>query len=122
MNDWIRYAYEYHKKFNAYFQEVPNANVPEEEQKHRNMLLDEEVKELKEGMENKDIENIAKEIADIFCVLLGTIIVYGLGEKFNEILAEVHRSNMSKTYVEGKGKGQKLEGYKEADIKSILKL
>lgn len=77
-----------------------------------------EVEEYREGVENEDIENIAKELADILYTVYGTIVEHGLQSKMREIFEAVHRSNMSKDYHAYKMiKGQ---GYIEADIASIL--
>ena len=59
-------------------------------------LLAEELKELQEGIENKDIVEIADALCDLQYVLSGAILEFGLGEKFKELFDEVQRSNMSK--------------------------
>jgi predicted HAD superfamily Cof-like phosphohydrolase len=59
-------------------------------------LLQEEVDELKEAIEAKDIVAIADAFCDIQYVLSGAILEFGLGEKFADLFAEVQRSNMSK--------------------------
>jgi len=57
-------------------------------------LIDEEFKELKEAMEQKNLVKIADGLADLLYVLYGTAITYGLD--MDPIFREVHRSNMSK--------------------------
>lgn len=59
-------------------------------------LLQEELNELKEAIEKKDIVAAADAFADLQYVLSGAILEFGLWEKFNALFAEVHRSNMSK--------------------------
>ncbi len=59
-------------------------------------LLQEELDELKEAIEAKDLVGIADAFCDIQYVLSGAILEFGLGEKFAELFAEVQRSNMSK--------------------------
>lgn len=59
-------------------------------------LLTEELKELQEGIENKDIVEIADALCDLQYVLSGAILEFGLGEKFKSLFDEVQRSNMSK--------------------------
>lgn len=59
-------------------------------------LLAEELKELQEGIENKDIVEIADALCDLQYVLSGAILEFGLGEKFKDLFDEVQRSNMSK--------------------------
>ena len=78
----------------------------------------EEVNEYQEGTSKNDLENIAKELADILYATYGTILEHGLQEKMSDIFAEVHRSNMSKDY--GPYKAVKGPDYTPADIKQIL--
>lgn len=59
-------------------------------------LIQEELNELKEAIENNDIVEVADALCDIQYVLSGTILEFGLGEKFNELFANVQASNMSK--------------------------
>lgn len=59
-------------------------------------LIAEELKELEEAIENKDIVEVADAFADLQYVLAGAILEFGLADKFQEIFEEVHRSNMSK--------------------------
>lgn len=57
----------------------------------------EELKELEEGINNRDIVEIADALCDLQYVLSGAILEFGLGEKFKALFDEVQRSNMSKT-------------------------
>ncbi len=59
-------------------------------------LIAEELKELQEAIEDKDIVEIADALCDIQYVLSGAVLEFGLGEKFRELFDEVQRSNMSK--------------------------
>ena len=59
-------------------------------------LLAEELKELEEAIENKDLVEIADALCDLQYVLSGAILEFGLGEKFKDLFDEVQRSNMSK--------------------------
>lgn len=86
-------------------------------------LLMEEVKEYLEGEENGDLENVAKELADIIYIVCGTAVSYGI--PLDKVFDEVHRSNMAKL-VDGKvkrredGKILKPDGWTPPDIRSIL--
>lgn len=60
-------------------------------------LLTEELKELKEAIDNDDLVEIADAFCDLQYVLSGAILEYGMAEKFKMLFDEVHRSNMSKT-------------------------
>ena len=59
-------------------------------------LLQEELDELKEAVEAKDIVGIADALCDLQYVLSGAVLEFGLGEKFKALFDEVQRSNMSK--------------------------
>lgn len=72
---------------------IPNA----ERCRLRINLLREELNELEEAIANNDLVEAADAFADLQYVLSGAILEFGLGEKFNAIFNEVHRSNMSKT-------------------------
>ncbi len=89
----------------------------------RMRLLKEEFDEYNQGEYNNDLENIAKELADIIYIVCGTAVSYGI--PLDRVFEEVHRSNMAKL-VDGKpvrrddGKILKPEGWTPPDIKSIL--
>jgi predicted HAD superfamily Cof-like phosphohydrolase len=89
----------------------------------RMRLLEEEFDEYNEGEYNNDLENIAKELADIIYIVCGTAVSYGI--PLDKVFDEVHRSNMAKL-VDGKpirrddGKILKPEGWTAPDIKKIL--
>ncbi len=82
-------------------------------------LMKEEVEEYLKGVESDNLENIAKELADILYAVYGTILEHGLQDKMEEIFLESHRSQMSKDYHQYKM--VKGKNYQEADIKKILK-
>lgn len=64
--------------------------------KLRVKLITEELRELQEAIDANSIVDIADALTDIQYVLSGTVLEFGLGEKFAELNNEVHRSNMSK--------------------------
>lgn len=86
-------------------------------------LLEEEFNEYLHGESKDDLENIAKELADIIYIVCGTAVSYGI--PLDRVFDEVHRSNMAKL-VDGKpirredGKILKPEGWTAPDIKTIL--
>lgn len=97
---------------------------PDVSERHlRKKLLAEEVYEYFEGEEKDDLENIAKELADIIYIVCGTAVSYGI--PLDRVFSEVHRSNMAKL-VDGKpvrredGKILKPEGWTPPDIKKVL--
>lgn len=86
-------------------------------------LLKEEYEEYIQGECKNDLENIAKELADIIYIVCGTAASYGI--PLDRVFEEVHRSNMEKL-VDGKpvrradGKILKPEGWKPPNIKAVL--
>src|SRR3989338_3627719 len=108
---------EFHRKFDAPVADVPTL-IPGDRTALRHRLMSEEVAEYSEGATKEDLENVAKELADILYATYGTILEHGLQDKMEEIFAEVHRSNMSKDY--GQYKAIKGPNYAPADIKNIL--
>ena len=96
---------------------------------HRNfrgLLIEEEFNEVMDelydyGEEKK--QYLAKEMADLIYVLLGTAVAFNID--LNEVFSEVHRSNMSKLGPDGKaiyredGKVLKGPNYKEADVSFV---
>ena len=99
--------------------EFPNGK----ERKLRIDLMLEEVKEYMESEDNEDLENLAKELADIIYIVCGTAVSYGI--PLDKVFDEVHRSNMAKL-VDGKpirredGKILKPEGWMPPNIKEVL--
>ena len=88
-------------------------------------LIKEEVAELIEGVELRDIENVAKELTDVLYVTYG--MGASLGIDLDACFTEVHRSNLSKLengkviYRED-GKVMKGKDYSSANIREVLTL
>ena len=80
--------------------------------KLRISLIEEEVKELKEAMKNKDLVEVADALTDILYVTYGA--GHALGINLNECFDEVQNSNMSKLGSNGKpiynDKGKVMKG------------
>ena len=87
-------------------------------------LIQEEVDELGEAMEQRDMVGIADALTDILYVVYGTGHAYGID--LDECFQEVHSSNMSKLGEDGKpirrddGKILKGPNYFEPNLESIL--
>lgn len=79
----------------------------------RNSLLMEEVSELFAAIYRKDRVEIADGLADVLYIVLGTCGILNI--PIEEVLEEVHRSNMTKDKGAVKG-----EGYERPNIKRIL--
>ena len=108
---------EFHEKFQIPLLLKPSL-ITKDRSDLRFRLMKEEVEEYLEGVENKDLPNIAKELADILYATYGTIIEHGLQDQMEEIFEEVHKSNMTKKFH--LYKMIKDKDFKKADIKRIL--
>ena len=87
---------EFHRTFKHPIQGSPA--IPSEKRcRLRVSLIAEELKELEQAIEDRDIVEISDALADIQYVLSGAVLEFGLGEKFKDLFDEVHRSNMSKS-------------------------
>ncbi len=116
---------EFHETFEVGIQNTPQ--FPDKNtQALRNRLLQEELDELKEAVANKDLTEVADALVDIQYLLLGTVLEYGMQDKFEALFDEVHRSNMSKLDEQGlpvrraDGKVIKSERYSPPDLQPIL--
>ena len=86
---------EFHKTFNVPVLDKPE--IPSEERcQLRVNLLQEELNELSEAIKNKDLVEIADALCDLQYVLSGSVLEFGLSEKFDQLFDDVQRSNMSK--------------------------
>lgn len=116
------------KKFMETFgQEVKNkAEFPSEKiQDLRVSLIDEELSELKEAIENKDIKEVADALTDILYVTYGAGHAFGID--LDKCFNEVQRSNMSKLDENGKpifnehGKVLKGPNYFKPNLEKFIK-
>lgn len=105
---------------NRWMPEGPTADVPGWIADLRETLLDEELDELRDALCDGDIVKIADGIADIVYVLVGTAVVYGI--PFDAVLAEVHRSNMTKRNTPEESKLIKGPDYEPPDVAGVLGL
>ena len=86
---------EFHNTFKAPV--LSNPQIPSKERCDlRISLISEELEEMKEAIEKGDVVEVADALADLMVVLCGSILEFGMGDKFNKLFEEVHRSNMSK--------------------------
>ena len=87
-------------------------------------LIEEELKELREAISNKDLVEIADALTDILYVTYGA--GHSFGINLDKCFAEVQRSNMSKLDKNGKpifnenGKVMKGPNYSEPNLKQFL--
>ena len=116
------------KKFMQTFgQEIKNkADFPKEDRiiKLRYDLIKEELTELKEAMDKKDLVEVADALTDILYVTYGAGHAFGID--LDKCFEEVQNSNMSKLGKNGKpiyneqGKVMKGPKYFKPNIKKIL--
>ncbi|WP_259014378.1 nucleoside triphosphate pyrophosphohydrolase family protein [Emticicia fluvialis] len=93
--DCLNQVADFHRTFQHPILETPQ--IPSKQRCDlRVSLIAEELKELEEAIEEKDIVAVADALADIQYVLAGAILEFGLGNKFRALFDEVQRSNMSK--------------------------
>ena len=116
------------KKFMQTFgQEVKNRpTFPEEKiQNLRIKLIEEELKEFKEAIKNKDIIEVADALTDILYVTYGAGHAFGIN--LDDCFEEVQNSNMSKLGNDGKpiyndqGKVMKGPNYFKPDLSKFIK-
>lgn len=87
---------EFHRTFRLPVLDKPQ--IPSKDRcKLRINLLDEELDELKEALEEGDLEEVIDALCDLQYVLSGAILEFGFGSDFKTFFDEVQRSNMSKT-------------------------
>lgn len=103
---------EFHTLFRAPVLKSPQ--IPSKERCDlRINLIEEELNELKLAIKNKDITEIADALCDLQYVLSGSILEFGLGDKFKDLFNEVHRSNISKACDTEKECLETINFYKE---------
>ena len=93
--DSLNQVAEFHRTFKAPILENPEIPSPERCEL-RVSLLQEELNELQDAINDKDLVEIADALCDLQYVLSGAVLEFGLGEKFPALFDEVQRSNMSK--------------------------
>lgn len=125
MQEMVR---EFHETFGAPVRNSPGHTDRETEELRVNLMREELLgkNELVESIYNQDLVGIADGIADLLYVTIGTAVVYGMDVE--ALVAEAHRSNMSKLGADGKPiyreDGKVLKGPKffEPDFASVLGL
>ena len=115
------------KKFMKTFGQkiITKPQFPDEKtMKLRFDLIQEELNELKEAMETKNLQEIADALTDILYVTYGAGYAYGIN--LDKCFKEVQRANMSKLGNDGKpiynenGKVMKGPGYTKPNLKQFV--
>lgn len=124
--DWVAAVREFHEKFS-----VPCADAPTpgdlDRRDLRFALIEEEVKEFADACCEHDVIEMADALADkSFTSPIGAAVEFGI--PIDRVFAEVHRSNMTKLWPDGKpryrddGKVLKPDTYSPANIRGALGL
>ena len=112
--DALNQVAEFHETFNAPI--LDNPQIPSKERCDlRINLMQEELNEIKEAIENDDLVEISDGLCDLMYVLAGSILEFGLGEKFVNLFNEVQRSNMSKSCSSSDEAQKTIEHYLKRD-------
>ncbi|MGW3206686.1 pyrophosphohydrolase domain-containing protein [Streptomyces sp. NPDC001135] len=115
---------EFHRAFGLDARSTPT-EVDPELAAHRGELLAEEAAEVAEVAVDGPLDKLAHELADVVYVAYGTALVHGID--LDEVIAEIHRANMSKLGPDGQvarradGKVLKGKHYRAPDVSSVLR-
>jgi predicted HAD superfamily Cof-like phosphohydrolase len=115
---------EFHAAFGLPGKALPSLDVPCDLRDLRIRLLEEEVAEYGLAARSGDLSALADALGDIVYVAYGAAVTYGLD--LDAVLAEIHRSNMSKLGVDRRpimradGKVLKGPAYRPPDIRAVL--
>lgn len=114
---------EFHEKFGLPIGSIP-ALPDEAERNLRYWLLREEFTEYEQAEGHADLVGIADALGDMVCVIYGTALSYGID--LDAVVAEIHRSNMTKTRDESVSYPskniRKLDGYEPPRLAEVLAL
>ena len=114
----------FHLAFGLDARSVPTEVSPELAA-HRGELLAEEAAEVAEVSVTGPLDRLAHELADVVYVAYGTALVHGID--LDAVIAEVHRSNMTKVGPDGhisrRADGKVLKGdhYEAPDVSGVLR-
>ncbi|AOR31734.1 hypothetical protein BFF78_12330 [Streptomyces fodineus] len=115
---------EFHRAFGLDARRTPTEVHPELAA-HRGELLAEEAAEVAEVAVDGPLDRLAHELADVVYVAYGTALVHGID--LDQVIAEIHRANMSKLGPDGQvarradGKVLKGEHYRAPDVSAVLR-
>lgn len=108
----------------AFHAHVGQADAPSPDiSAHRDLrvsLIAEEFKELRDALALENVVGVADALADLLYVVVGSALQWGI--PLEAVLAEVHRSNMTKTgdLKRSDGKILKGPGYSSPDVAGVL--
>ncbi|MFD8808172.1 MazG nucleotide pyrophosphohydrolase domain-containing protein [Streptomyces sp. NPDC059597] len=119
-----RLVREFHHAFGLDARETPTEVSPQLAA-HRGELLAEEAAEVAEVSVGGPLDHLAQELADVVYVAYGTALVHGID--LDEVIAEIHRANMTKLGPDGQvlrredGKVLKGTHYRAPDVSAVLR-
>ena len=135
MKEQINDLKQFHKSFNATYNETSSL-IEEKDYELRFALLKEENEEYLEACRNNDKVEILDALTDQLYIVLGTIVSHGMQDIIEKAFNEVHASNMSKLDNDGKpiinglngvldntrpiGKVLKSNNFFEPDLKQLI--
>lgn len=120
----MRQSVAFHKAFALPMNPLPTTHVDGITAQFRIDLLLEEVNEFAEATHERDLIKLADALGDIVYAAYGAAVTYGID--LDDVLAEVHRSNMSKLDKNGvplkrpDGKVIKSALYSRPDLGPVL--
>ena len=117
MKEDLELVKEFHRKFKIPINQIPQL-ISKDRAEIRFNVMREEVEEYIEGVNNNDLQNIARELADILYSTYGTVIEHGLQDKMPQIFREIHKANMTREYTESKIR--KGPDYKEPNLSKFF--
>lgn len=115
---------EFHRVFDLPTGTEPSAEIDAKLAGLRNKLMTDEVEELLDAVEHRDIEAIADALGDIVYVAYGTALTYGID--LDAVFREIHRANLSKLGADGRplvredGKVRRSDRYVPPNIAAAL--
>lgn len=125
MKKQIDQVAEFHRSFKIPMEENPCIPSPERCELRFN-LLQEELNEFKEAYLAGDLVEVADALVDLQYILCGSVLEFGLQDKFVALFDEVQRSNMSKLDDNGEpiyredGKVLKSKNWSPPSLQPIL--
>lgn len=114
---------EFHETFGAPVAETPRL-ILKDRADLRVELIREETDELRDAILDADLVGVADALGDLAYVVYGAAVEYGID--LNEVIGEIHRSNMSKLDENGEpiyredGKILKGPGFFEPRLAEVL--
>lgn len=125
MRQQLKQVKQFHETFGTLINEEPS-KLTDEQLMLRCELVQEELYELYEAGSNDDLVEVADALTDLLYVIYGGVLEFGLQNHIKDCFDEVHRSNMTKTDVNGEaifredGKILKSDQYEAPDLESIV--